>query len=105
VRLHYDGAEVRVQLTAETAQTSALLQHHAPDLRAALAEAGVNVSQLSVTIGDGRSPGSQGFPGSQNQQAFTPDGAGERPPREPAVAPARPASTRPIPSARIDYRV
>ncbi len=105
VRLHYDGAEVRVHLSAETAQTSALLQSHAPDLRSALIEAGVTVGQLSVTVGDGRSPGSQSSFDSQDRQAFTPGEAGERAPRESAATPARPVSARPGLSSRVDYRV
>lgn len=105
VRLHYDGAEVQVHLSAETAQTSTLLQSHAPDLRAALVEAGVSVGQLSVTVGDGRSPGSQSSFDSQDRQAFTPGGAGEHAPHESAAAPARPVSARPGSSSRVDYRV
>lgn len=106
VRLNYDGAEVRVHLSAETAQTSTLLQSHAPDLRAALVEAGVNVGQLSVAVGDGRSASSHGWAGSQAGQAFTPGGTNgnERAPREPAATPAQSVGVRPA-SSRVDYRV
>jgi flagellar hook-length control protein FliK len=50
------GAEgVRVTMTADQPATSALLQHHLNDLRQTLAESGLNVTALSIGVGQGQS--------------------------------------------------
>ncbi len=93
-RLSYGDGEVRIHLAADSAQTSALLQSHTSDLRAALAGAGLAVGRLDVTVSDGRPQSRPPF--------FERDETAAR--REPAQ-PSAPPSVTAAKSSKIDYRV
>lgn len=93
-RLNYSGGEVRVHLSADSPQTSALLQRHVSDLQDALAGAGVAVGQMSVTVGDGRA-----------QSRLPLFERGDSASRREADPPALPGAAAVVKTSKVDYRV
>jgi flagellar hook-length control protein FliK len=95
---------LRVTLTAELAPTGDLLQRHIADLRQTLAGTGLDISALSVGVGQGQSQAGQGF--AWGRPANTAHGASMVAATEPA---SQPSTTDVIwignGAARIDYRV
>jgi flagellar hook-length control protein FliK len=93
-RLSYGDGEVQIHLAADSAQTGALLQSHASDLRAALAGAGVAVGRLDVTVSDGRSQSRQPFFEREESTA-----------RREAIPPSAPLNVAAVKSSKLDCRV
>lgn len=96
VKLNYEGNQVNVHLAAEVPQTGDMLQQYQGDLRVILAEAGVAVGQLTVSVGNGRAEQDRGFTqdGRQSSSSNTPV----------KVAPTL-ARKNDVKTSLVDYRV
>lgn len=95
VKLNYEGSQVHVHLSAEAPQTGEMLQKYQGDLRVILAEAGVAVGQLTVSVGNGRA---------QQERGFTPDERQPAPSTQSKTAPVM-ARKNDVKTSLIDYRV
>jgi flagellar hook-length control protein FliK len=96
VKLNYEGSQVHVHLSAEVPQTGDMLQQYQGDLRVILAEAGVAVGQLTVSVGNGRA---------QQDRGFTPDGRQPAPSNNPVKVVPTVARKNDVKTSLVDYRV
>jgi flagellar hook-length control protein FliK len=96
VKLNYEGNQVHVHLAAEVPQTGDMLQQYQGDLRVILAEAGVAVGQLTVSVGNGRAQQDRGFNQEERQSA---------PSNTPVKVAPTLARKNDVKTSLVDYRV